>query len=63
MASVAYSGPPISVAGRPAVAETSRVQLWPWEYLFTSFDKTNFPDLYNQILVASIGLLIAVVIF
>ncbi len=39
------------------------MQLWPWEYLFTSFDNTNFPDLYNQILVAAIGLLVAAIVF
>jgi hypothetical protein len=50
------------VAGVPAVAETSRVQIWPWEYLFRSFDKTNFPDLYNPILFASVGLLIATIV-
>ena len=37
--------------------------LWPWEYLFESFSSRSFPDLYNQILVASIVLLIATVIF
>jgi hypothetical protein len=51
------------VAGVPAVAETSRVQLWPWQYLFESFNKPNFPDLYNVILVASVALLIATVVF
>jgi len=39
------------------------VTLWPWEYLFESFSSRSFPDLYNQILVASIVLLIATVIF
>ena len=37
--------------------------LWPWEYLFLSFSKQNFPDLYNLILVAAVGVLVAVVIF
>ena len=37
--------------------------LWPWDYLFESFSRRDFPDLYNQILVASIVLLIATVIF
>ena len=41
----------------------ARVQLWPWEYLFESFDATNFPDLYMPILVASVAVLIATVIF
>ncbi len=37
--------------------------LWPWDYLFESFTRRGFPDLYNQILVAAIVLLIATVIF
>ena len=37
--------------------------LWPWDYLFESFSSHSFPDLYNQILVASIVLLIATVVF
>lgn len=39
------------------------MRLWPWEYLFSSFDETNFPDLYYPILFASIGLLVATVVF
>jgi hypothetical protein len=39
------------------------VQLWPWEYLFESFDATNFPDLYMPLLVASVAVLIATVVF
>jgi hypothetical protein len=39
------------------------VQLWPWEYLFESFDAANFPDLYVPILIASVAALIATVIF
>jgi hypothetical protein len=39
------------------------VQLWPWEYLFESFDAANFPDLYMPILIASVAALIATVIF
>jgi hypothetical protein len=39
------------------------VLLPPWEYLFLAFSKENFPDLYNLILVAAIGLLIATVVF
>ena len=35
----------------------------PWEYLFRPFNKENFPDLYNLILVAAVGLLIATVVF
>jgi hypothetical protein len=38
------------------------VQRMPWEYLFESFDSTNFPDLYMPILVVSIVLLIATVV-
>jgi hypothetical protein len=34
----------------------------PWEYLFESFDSTNFPDLYLPILAISIVLLIATVV-
>jgi O-antigen/teichoic acid export membrane protein len=39
------------------------VLLWPWEYLFQAFNKSNFPDLYTPILIAAIGLLIAAVVF
>jgi hypothetical protein len=39
------------------------VLLPPWEYLFRPFNKENFPDLYNLILVAAVGLLIATVVF
>lgn len=39
------------------------MQLWPWEYLFQSFDPYNFPDLYLPILVASVALLVATVVF
>lgn len=38
------------------------MQRMPWEYLFESFDSTNFPDLYWPILVISIVLLIATVV-
>lgn len=37
--------------------------LWPWEYLFESFSPRTFPDLCNQIFVASVVLLIATVLF
>jgi hypothetical protein len=51
------------VAGAsPAASETSRVNRWPWQYLFASFDDTNFPDLYMPILFAGIGLLVATVV-
>jgi hypothetical protein len=39
------------------------VLLPPWEYLFQAFTKENFPDLYNLILIAAVGLLIATVVF
>ena len=39
------------------------MQLWPWEYLFESFDAANFPDLYMPILIASVAALIATIIF
>jgi hypothetical protein len=38
------------------------VLLWPWNYLFQSFDKTNFPDIYWPLLIASIAMLIATVV-
>ena len=44
-------------------SEIARLNLWPWEYLFQSFDSVNFPDLYNVIAIASIALLIASVVF
>ena len=39
------------------------MQLWPWDYLFESFDQSNFPDLYNTIFIASIVMLVVTVIF
>ena len=63
VASVAYSDGPSAWPVPPAASETTRVQLWPWEYLFESFDASNFPDLYMPILVASVAVLIATVIF
>jgi hypothetical protein len=39
------------------------VQLWPWEYLFESFNAANYPDLYMPLLVASFAGLIAIVVF
>ena len=38
-------------------------QPWPWDYLFESFDQSNFPDLYNTIFIASIVMLIVSVAF
>ena len=37
--------------------------LWPWEYLFQSYDPFNFPDLYNALFVASVVLLAVAVLF
>jgi hypothetical protein len=39
------------------------VKLWPWEYLFEPFRDATLPDLANQLLVASIVMLAATVIF
>ncbi|HLX35935.1 MAG TPA: hypothetical protein VKR30_11925 [Candidatus Limnocylindrales bacterium] len=36
--------------------------LLPWDYLWIGFNKINFPDLFNQVWVASLLLLVAVVI-
>jgi hypothetical protein len=38
------------------------VKIPPWEYLFTSFDSVNFPDLYVPLLLASIVMLIVTVV-
>ncbi|HYO44653.1 MAG TPA: hypothetical protein VES19_15750 [Candidatus Limnocylindrales bacterium] len=37
--------------------------LWPWDYLFVSFNAANFPDLYLPLLAASFAGLIAIVVF
>ena len=39
------------------------MQLWPWEYLFEPFNQDSFPDLYLPLTIASLGALIATVIF
>lgn len=39
------------------------MQLLPWEYLFRSFSRENFPDLYNEIWIASLLLLIGTIVF
>ena len=36
--------------------------LLPWEYLWIGFSKINFPDLFNQVWISSLVLLILVVI-
>jgi predicted membrane-bound dolichyl-phosphate-mannose-protein mannosyltransferase len=38
------------------------VTLLPWEYLWVGFSKVNFPDLFNQVWIGSLVLLILVVI-
>lgn len=36
--------------------------LWPWEYLFTAFDSSNFADLFYPTWIASLVLLVALVV-
>jgi uncharacterized membrane protein len=38
------------------------VTLLPWDYLWIGFNKINFPDLFNQVWVASLVLLVALII-
>jgi uncharacterized membrane protein len=38
------------------------VTLLPWDYLWIGFNKPNFPDLFNQVWVASLVLLVALII-
>jgi len=38
------------------------VTLLPWEYLWIGFSKVNFPDLFNQVWISSLVLLILLVI-
>jgi len=38
------------------------VTLLPWEYLWLGFNKINFPDLFNQVWIASLVLLVMLVI-
>jgi hypothetical protein len=38
------------------------VTLLPWEYLWIGFSKINFPDLFNQVWIGSLVLLILLVI-
>lgn len=37
--------------------------LLPWEYLFEPFTKRAFPDLYNQIWISSLVLLVGTIVF
>ena len=34
----------------------------PWEYLFESFNRRNFPDLFNATWIAALGLLIVLIV-
>ena len=36
--------------------------LLPWEYLWLGFNQINFPDLFNQVWIASLALLVVLVI-
>ena len=36
--------------------------LLPWEYLWLGFNQLNFPDLFNQVWIASLALLVVLVI-
>jgi len=38
------------------------VTLLPWDYLWIGFNRINFPDLFNQVWIASLVLLVALVI-
>jgi hypothetical protein len=38
------------------------VTLLPWDYLWIGFNKINFPDLFNQVWVASLVLLLALIV-
>lgn len=36
--------------------------LLPWEYLWIGFNQINFPDLFNQVWIASLVLLVALIV-
>jgi hypothetical protein len=38
------------------------VTLLPWEYLWIGFNKINFPDLFNQVWIASLVLLVVLIV-
>jgi len=38
------------------------VTLLPWEYLWLGFNKINFPDLFNQVWISSLVLLVLLVV-
>jgi hypothetical protein len=38
------------------------VTLLPWDYLWIGFNQVNFPDLFNQVWIASLVLLVALVV-
>ena len=54
---MAYSDRRSTVAPRG-----SCVTLAPWEYLFESFNRRNFPDLFNFTWIAALGLLVALIV-
>jgi hypothetical protein len=37
------------------------VTLLPWDYLWDGFNKINFPDLFNQVWIAALGLLVVLI--
>jgi uncharacterized membrane protein len=38
------------------------VTLLPWDYLWIGFNRINFPDLFNQVWIASLALLVVLVV-
>jgi hypothetical protein len=46
----------------PAHGILGSVTLLPWEYLWLGFNKINFPDLFNQVWITSLVLLVLLVI-
>jgi hypothetical protein len=46
----------------PVVAESPRVNILPWEYLFKPFNAVSVPDLYGPLTIASLLWLIASIV-
>lgn len=44
------------------MAYSLAVTLFPWDYLWVSFNKVNFPDLFDPVWVASLVLLVVLVV-
>lgn len=44
------------------MAYSLAVTLFPWDYLWVSFNKVNFPDLFDPVWMASLGLLIVLIV-